>query len=256
MAEASAGAASAPVALITGGAGGIGECICRALADSGFRIAVGFNRSGRAAAELVASLPGSGHAAIQALVTDSTALKGMAEQIGAHFGQLDVLVNCAGTTRFVQHSDLDGLDDTLFDQIFATNVRGAFAALRVTKPLLERSGLRGGGVVINISSIAAVTGMGSNVAYCASKAAIDNMTKSLARALAPKIRVLSVSPGLVDTEFVKSLDVKWRDEQAERTPLRRLARPEEIGAAVVAAVTQLTFSTGSVIAVDGGRPLS
>jgi NAD(P)-dependent dehydrogenase (short-subunit alcohol dehydrogenase family) len=107
--------------------------------------------------------------------------------------------------------------------------------------MLEQSPLKGGGVVINISSIAAVIAMGSNVMYCASKAAVDNMTKSLARALAPKIRVLSVSPGLVDTDFVKSLDQAWRDEQASRTPLKRLAQPEEIAAAVISAITQLTF---------------
>jgi 3-oxoacyl-[acyl-carrier protein] reductase len=111
-------------------------------------------------------------------------------------------------------------------------------------------------VVVNISSIAAVIAMGSNVAYCASKAALDNMTCSLARALAPRIRVVSVSPGLVDTEFVKSLDQSWRDEQAARTPLRRLAVPAEVARAVVAAVTQLTFTTGAIIAVDGGRPLN
>jgi 3-oxoacyl-[acyl-carrier protein] reductase len=110
-------------------------------------------------------------------------------------------------------------------------------------------------VVINISSIAAVTAMGSNVAYCASKAALDNMTRSLARALAPRIRVISVSPGLVDTDFVQALDQGWREQQAARTPLRRLAQPAEVAGAVVAAVTQLTFTTGAIIAVDGGRPL-
>jgi 3-oxoacyl-[acyl-carrier protein] reductase len=82
------------------------------------------------------------------------------------------------------------------------------------------------------------------------------MTRSLARALAPRIRVISVSPGLVDTQFVQALDTAWRDEQAARTPLRRLAQPAEVASAVVAAVTQLTFTTGAIIAVDGGRPLS
>ncbi len=98
--------------------------------------------------------------------------------------------------------------------------------------------------------------MGSNIMYCASKAAVDNMTRSLARALAPAVRVISVSPGLVDTEFVKSLDPAWREEQAARTPLGRLAAPAEVAAAVVAAVRDLTFTTGCVLAVDGGRPLN
>jgi len=102
-------------------------------------------------------------------------------------------------------------------------VRGSFAALRALLPLLRESPRFGGAVVVNISSIAARTAMGSNVMYCASKAALDSMTQSLARALAPSIRVLSVSPGLVDTDFVQSLDPQWRDEQAARTPLGRLA---------------------------------
>jgi 3-oxoacyl-[acyl-carrier protein] reductase len=254
MAPAAAGAA--PVALVTGATGGIGEAIARALASAGWCVALGYNRSAPAAERLVAALPGGGHFAVAAPVTDSAALAAMAAQIEARCGGCDVLINCAGTTRFVPHADLEALDDALFDEIFAVNVRGTFATLRALKRLLERSDLPGGGVVINISSVAAVIAMGSNIAYCASKAAVDNMTRSLARALAPRIRVVSVSPGLVDTDFVKSLDQGWRDEQAARTPLRRLVMPQEVAQAVLAAVTQLTFTTGSIIAVDGGRALS
>lgn len=248
--------ADVPLALITGGAGGIGTAICRALAAAGFRVVVGYNRSAAAAEELAKNLPGSGHAALAAPVTNSAALKTLAAAIGARWGRCDVLVNCAGTTRFVPHADLDGLDDSLIDTILATNVRGAVAAVRAVRALLQRSDLNGGGVVINISSTAAISAIGSNIIYCASKAALDSLTKSLARALAPHIRVLSVSPGLVDTEFVKSLDPKWRDEQAARTPLGRLATPDEVGSAIVAAVRHLTFSTGSILLVDGGRLLS
>ena len=168
-------------------------------------------------------------------------------------GRCDVLVNCAGMTRFVPHADLDALDDELIDHIFRVNWRGAFAAVRAFRPLLKATG---SALVVNISSIAGVTGMGSNVAYCASKAALDCMTKSLARALAPEIRVVSVSPGLVDTEFVRNLDQSWRDEQAQRTPLKRLATPAEVGAAVLAMATTLTYSNGCIIPIDGGRPLS
>ena len=137
-------------------------------------------------------------------------------------------------------------------------MRGPFAATRAFKTLLQNSTEQSGmaSLVVNISSIAAVTAMGSNVIYCASKAAVDNMTKSLARALAPQIRVVSVSPGLADTDFVKQMDQSWRDEQAERTPLKRLAAPEEVADAVIAAAAYLTFTTGNIIAVDGGRPLS
>lgn len=255
MNTAGVGKAAAPLAVVTGGAGGIGRSICQALATAGFQIVVGYNKSAQSAESLARELPGSGHAALPAPVTDSAALAALAGKINVQWGRCDVLVNCAGTTRFVEHSNLDGLEDELIDSILATNVRGAIAMLRSLKPLLERSDLEGGGVVINISSTAAISGIGSNVVYCASKAALDSLTRSLARALAPRIRVLSVSPGLVDTEFVKSLDPKWRDQQAARTPLGRLATPAEVGAAVVAAVRHLTFSTGSVLLVDGGRLL-
>lgn len=243
------------VAVVTGAAGGIGAAICEGLAAAGATVAAGYNGSREAAESLAARLSvtsGQRHAALRAPVTDSAALATLAADVQARWDRCDILVNCAGTTRFVPHADLDGLDDALFDQILQTNVRGPFAAVRALAPLLRASGA---GLVVNISSIAAVTAMGSNVAYCASKAAVDNMTRSLARALAPEIRVLSVSPGLADTDFVKQMDADWRDEQAGRTPLRRLAQPAEVAAAVLAAAVHLTFSTGAVIPVDGGRPL-
>ncbi|MBN3807602.1 SDR family oxidoreductase [Paraburkholderia sp. Ac-20347] len=244
-----------PVAVVTGATGGLGAQICRALADAGFAIVAGYRSSADAAQALVRTLGGTGHCALAVPVTDTAVLAGLSDAIKTRYGRCDVLVNCAGTTRFVEHADLDGLDDTLIDEILATNVRGPFAAVRALHALLTKSELPGGAVVINVSSIAARTAMGSNVMYCASKAALDNLTKSLARALAPTIRVVSVSPGLVDTEFVKSMDVAWRDEQAARTPLGRLARPEEVAAVVVTAVRDLHFTTGCVLPVDGGRPL-
>ncbi|HLJ22675.1 MAG TPA: SDR family oxidoreductase [Candidatus Acidoferrales bacterium] len=244
------------VALVTGGAGSMGTTICGALAREGYRVVVGYNRSAEKAKTLVASLPGTGHVALAAPVTDSKGLAALAAEITTRYGVCDVLVNCAGVTRFVAHSDLDGLDDGLIENILSTNVRGPFATVRALRPLLEKSKQAGGAVVVNISSIAGVTAMGSNVIYCASKAAVDNMTKSLARALSPKIRVVSVSPGLVANDFVRSMDKAWLEEQVNRTPLKRLAAPEEAAAAVVAAVKHLTFTTGSIIPVDGGRPLT
>lgn len=241
------------VAVVTGGSGGIGSEICRHLAQAGATVVFSYRNREQAAQRLQASLPGSGHWTKQVSVDDSAGLKLLAAEVASKHSRCDVLVNCAGITRFVPHSDLDALEDQLIDDLFRVNWRGAFAAVRAFRPLLETGG---SGLVVNISSIAAVTGMGSNVAYCASKAALDCMTKSLARALAPRIRVVSVSPGLVDTEFVRGLDQRWRDEQAARTPLGRLARPEEIGAAVLAVATALNYSNGCIIPVDGGRPLT
>jgi len=245
----------APIAVVTGGAGGLGTAICRALAAADMRVVVVYRHSMAAAQTLLKVLPGSGHRALPASVTDSASLAALAAEIAAQGDSADILVNCAGTTRFVVHADLDALNDTLIDEILATNVRGAIAATRAFAPQLRSSVLPGGGVIINISSIAARTGTGSNIAYCASKAALDNLTLSLARALAPDIRVLSVAPGLVDTDFIQSLDMDWREQQVQSTPLGRLTEPEEIGRAVLACVRDLTFSTGCVIPVDGGRPL-
>jgi 3-oxoacyl-[acyl-carrier protein] reductase len=244
------------VAVVTGGAGSIGTIICLALAREGMRVVVGYNRSAEKATALAARLPGGGHAALAAPVTDSAALTMLAEEIAGRYGFCDVLVNCAGTTRFVPHGDLDALDDGLIDNILSTNVRGPFATVRALRRLLEKSKQPGGAVVVNISSIAALTAMGSNVIYCASKAAVDNMTKSLGRALAPRIRVVAVAPGVVDNDFIRSMDQRWLKEQVARTPLKRLAAPDEVASAVVTAIKHLTFTTGAIISVDGGRPLS
>lgn len=220
------------------------------------RVVVGYDSSADRAHKLAATLFGAGHSARRAPVTDTAALTDLAATVARDYGACDALVNCAGITRFVPHTDLEALDDQLIDAILATNVRGAFATVRAFRTLLENSSLPGGGVVVNISSVAAAIALGSNVMYCASKAALDNLTKSLARALAPRVRVVSVSPSLVDTEFVKSLDRTWRDEQAARAPLGRLATPQEVAAAVAAVITTFTCTTGSIIPVDGGRPLS
>ncbi|MGS1097566.1 SDR family NAD(P)-dependent oxidoreductase [Aquamicrobium terrae] len=238
-------------AFVTGATGGLGQAICHALANAGMQIALGYTTPAKAQT-LLPELSGDGHIAVHAPVTDSAMLAIAAARVKETYGRLDLLVNCAGITRFVPHHDLDMLDDALIDEIFAVNVRGVIASTRAMLPLLRAAPSP---LIVNISSIAATTAMGSNIAYCASKAAVDNLTRSLARALAPDVRVVSVAPGLVDTEFVKQLDEDWRNDQAGRTPLNRLARPEEIGSAVIAAATSLSFMTGAIIPVDGGRPL-
>ena len=169
------------------------------------------------------------------------------------YGKVDLLVNNAGITRFVPHDDLDALDDELIDRIFRVNWRGAFAAIRAFRALLARDG---GGLVVNISSTGGISGIGSNVAYCASKAAMNVMTKSLARALAPDIRVLAIAPALVEGAYAASFDPEWRRAQLEQAPMGRLVTAEDVANAVLAATSLLTFSTGSVIVVDGGRLLN
>jgi 3-oxoacyl-[acyl-carrier protein] reductase len=240
------------VALVTGGGGGIGSAICRRLAEAGAQVIVNYNSNAQKAEAVMAALAGENHLALQASVTDSAALSQMAAQVRDRYGTLDLLVNNAGITRPVPHADLDGLEDEWIDRILQTNFRGAFACVRAFKELLMAGE---GGTVVNISSVAAVTGIGSNVAYCASKAAMDSMTRSLARALAPKIRVVSVSPGWVWGEYASRMEPAYIQEQINKTPLGRIAQPEDVAEAVLAVATTLAFSTGCIIPVDGGRPL-
>lgn len=223
-----------------------------AVGRSGAAVVVNYNSNRQKAQALYEQLPGTNHSLIQASVTDSTTLQRMANEVSERYGTLDLLVNNAGITRPVPHVDLDALDDALIDQIFQTNWRGAFAAIRAFKGLL----LAGeGSTVVNISSVAAVTGIGSNVAYCASKAAMDSLTRSLARALAPKVRVVSISPGWVWGEYAARMDAAYIQQQIGKTPLGRIAQANDVANAVLAVATQLTFSTGCIIPVDGGRPL-
>ncbi|NWF71041.1 MAG: SDR family oxidoreductase [Chloroflexi bacterium] len=240
------------VAVVTGAGGGIGSAISRRLAAAGMRVVLVYRQSQAATETLAAGLPGEGHMTFQAAVDNSAELAGLAETVAARCGTVDVLVNNAGMTRPVPHHDLDGLDDALIDEIFRVNWRGAFACVRALKPLLMQGE---GGLIVNISSIAGRTGVGSNIAYCASKAALDSMTRSLARALAPKIRVISVAPGWVEGEYALRMPPEILQEQRDKTPLKRIAQAADVAEAVYAVAAHLTFSTGDIIAVDGGRPL-
>jgi 3-oxoacyl-[acyl-carrier protein] reductase len=240
------------IAIVTGGAGGIGTAICKRLAQEGASIIVTYNSNSEKAADLLKELKGKKHSIFHAPVNNTEKLNELAAFIEKKYGRLDILVNNAGITTPVPHDNLDGLSDEWIDKIFQTNFRGSFAMIRACKNLLLASG---DGLVVNISSVAAVTGIGSNVAYCASKAAIDSMTRSLARSLAPIIRVVSVSPGWVLGEYAKSFPKEYIQTQENLTPLARLATPEDVANAVFAVATQLTFTTGVIIPVDGGRPL-
>ncbi|MEX2049320.1 MAG: SDR family oxidoreductase [Gemmatimonadota bacterium] len=240
------------VAVVTGGSRGIGAATARVLAEAGARVVITHRDSEQAAKDVCASLPGTGHRVIRAPAADTAAIEAAAGSVAALEGRLDVLVNNAATTKVIPHKDLDALDDELFDLILKTNVRGAFATVRAFRKLLAADG---GGVIVNISSLAARQAGGSNIAYCASKAGLDNMTVALARALAPEVRVLSVAPGLVDTEFTKAWDPAVRQRYLERSVLGRLPTPEDVASAVLAAVTLMPATTGAVIPVDAGRPL-
>jgi len=243
------------VVLVVGGAGSIGAVCARRFAELGARVAISHRDSpeeSAAAAPLAQSLPGDGHAAFVADVARTETLQALRGEIERQFGRLDVLVNAAGFTKPVPHADLDALDDDLIDRMFAVNWRGQFATIRTLAPLLKASG---DGLVVSISSIAGSNGIGSSIAYCAAKAGIDVMTKSLARVLAPEVRVLAVAPGVVDTAFVPGRGADFNERTANTTPLKRIATAEDIASAILACATQLGFATGTTFVVDGGRSL-
>ena len=243
------------VILVVGGAGSIGAVTARNFAELGARVAISHRdipEETAAAAQVVQSLPGEGHAALVADVARTDTLKALRAEIERRYKRLDILVNAAGFTKPVPHADLEALDDDLIDRMFAVNWRGQFATIRTFTPLLKASG---DGLIVSLSSIAGTNGIGSSIVYCAAKAGIDVMTKSLARVLAPEVRVLAVAPGVVDTNFVLGRGTDFNAKTAATTPLKRIAAPEDIASAILACATQLGFATGTTFVVDGGRSL-
>lgn len=237
-------------ALVTGGSNGIGAATVRMLADAGARVMIGYYTDEVRANDLRASLSGSGHCIQRIALEDSASVVAAADAARQAFGTLNVLVNCAGFTRPIPHANLDALDDAFMDRMLVANVRGPFSMIRACAPLLKESG---DGVIVNVSSISGFTGSGSNIAYCASKAAIDTMTLSLARVLGPQVRVMAVSPGAVATDFVAGRGRPELEKLAEATPLKKVTEPEDVALAIMACVTHLKASTGGKIIVDGGR---
>ena len=244
------------IAVVSGGSSGIGAAAVRMLAAEGTTVVIGYHTGRERAETLRASLPGTGHIPHQITNENAASIGALAAEVKSRFGRCDILVNSGGTTVPIPHADLDQLTDALFDQILTTNVRGPFSLIRALTPLLRASAtLAVSSVIINVSSISATTAQGSNIAYCASKAALDTMTESLARVLGPEIRVLCVSPGAVATGFVAGRGREQLTKMAASTPLQRVTEPEDVARAILAAITHLTAATGTTLVVDGGRHL-
>ena len=238
------------VAVVTGGSSGIGAAAVRLFAQEGASVYVGYNKGLDRAEKLVGELPGKGHKAVRIVLEDSATIRAAAKLVGDTHGRADIVVNSAGFTRPVAHGDLDALTDELIDSLMVANVRGPFAMIRAFAPLLKASR---DGVVINVSSISGFTGSGSSVAYCAAKGALDTMTKALARALGPEIRVLCVSPGAVNTDFVAGRSLETLKKLAADSPLKRVVEPEDVASTVMGCILYLKTSTGIKVVCDGGR---
>lgn len=241
------------VAVIAGGTGAVGFATAHRLAALGARCVL-LSRASADRASCLDELPkvNGAHLAFNADVADTASLQAAAERVQAECGRCDILVNSAGFTKPVPAGDLEGLSDELIDRILQVNFRGVFATIRSFAPLLKASG---DGLVVNISSIAAFTGTGSNLAYVAAKAGLDVVGDALAKALAPAVRVVSVSPGVVASGFVPGRGADFNAKTASTTPLGRIGQPDDVAAAVEALATTLRFVTGTRLVIDGGRHL-
>jgi 3-oxoacyl-[acyl-carrier protein] reductase len=243
------------VALITGASSGIGAATAKELARRGWRVAINY-ATNQAAAEKVAQECGNA-VAIQADVSRDADCRRLAKTVVDKFGAIDALVNNAGTTKVVAHDNLDGLSYDDFQRIFALNVIAPFQMVRACREALKASR----GAVVSVSSVASVLGTGSSVAYAASKAALETMSLSLARSLAPEVRVNVVAPGHTNTPWHVQMRGAERAAEIERryesiAPLRAVSQPEDVADAIVWLIVGAPRTTGEVICVDGGMHIA
>lgn len=244
------------VAVVTGGCTGIGRATALALADAGVRgVAASWTRSADAADALAreGAARGCEIVAARADVSDDAAVRSFAEKVLERFGRVDVLVNNAGTTRPVPEGDLEGLGDDIWHELLDVNVVGAFRTVRAFAPALRESG----GAVVNISSISAYRAGGSSIAYGVSKAAMLQLTRNLASALAPEVRVNAVAPGTVATRWQTGLHgeegfAERAEAERRSVPLRRTAEAGHVAQAVLG-LLGMDLVTGETVIVDGGK---
>ncbi|WP_419875338.1 SDR family NAD(P)-dependent oxidoreductase [Candidatus Pristimantibacillus sp. PTI5] len=239
-------------ALVTGGGTGIGRAASLALAARGVSVAVNYSRSRDDAEETVRLITnGGGRAvAIQADVAKDMEVRDMAEQVVRHFGAVDLLVNNAGITRHIPFDDLEGATEEVWDELYQVNVKGMFFCARAVAPYMRKNQQ---GAIVNLGSIAGQTGLGSSLPYAVSKAAVHGLTKSLARALAPEIRVNCVVPGAVATRWWAGREEQMK-KLAPQMLLKHISTPEDIASLICTALEQEAM-TGQMITVDSGQTL-
>lgn len=245
-----------PKALVTGAATGIGRAIVESLAAGGFDVAVNYSRSEDAARETerLAQAAGAQTALIRADVSNEPDVEQMIDEVGRAFsGRLDLLVNNAGTTSDVPPAKFDTMSVDDFDRVFAVNVRGTFLVTKHATPLLRA---RPSATIVNTASIVGLRPGPQPLPYSSSKAAIISMTRTLAGALGPSIRVNAVAPGWLEGDWMeRTLGDNYdrlMTRRAQQTPLKRNARVEDVGAAVLTLATSLLFTTGQTVVIDGG----
>lgn len=247
------------VALVTGGGTGVGAAAALMLAERGYHVAINYSRSADEAGATVSSLKAAGAdaVALQGSVASDADCKRMVGEAIGRWGRLDVLINSAGTTQFTVLADLEAQNSEDLHRVFDVNVVGTYQMVRAAAPHLTASD---NGAVVNVSSIAGISGNGSSLAYIASKGALNSMTLALARLLAPKVRVNAVLPGMISSRWMKdglgdAVFASVSQGFAEASALQAISSPEEIAAGVVFLACDATKVTGQLLTMDGGYTL-
>ena len=249
------------VAIVTGSSSGVGAATARLLAEQGCHVVINYNNNAAGAKQVAEACEAAGAdtLVLQANVANDEDCVAMAQAANEKWGRVDALVNNAGTTKFVDHHRLDGLSAEDFQRIYSVNVVGAYQMTRAVSHLMHAQ--EEGGAVVNVASTAGITGIGSCVAYAASKGAMVTMTLSLARALGPKLRINAVCPGFIEGEWLKEGygDDRYAKLMAfnrANAPLGVTATPETVADAIIHFITGPQVVTGETLIVDGGRHLT
>ena len=244
-----------PVALVTGSATGVGRACILQFARRGFDVVVNYSRSEADAKQTAADAEALGARAIVICcdVSDDARVVEMIAEVSETFGRIDALVNNAATTSFIEHHRLEDLTEAMWDRMLEVNLKGAFFVARAAADLLRASG---SGSIVNVSSVAGITGSGSSIAYCATKGALNTLTKSLARVFAPEVRVNAVCPGPIDSRWIREGNPNWNlDQLVADYPIPKPSQPDDIADAVLFFASGTTMATGQILSVDGGQTL-
>ncbi|MEM1433296.1 MAG: glucose 1-dehydrogenase [Pseudomonadota bacterium] len=247
------------VAIVTGSSSGVGAACARQLAERGCHVVVNYSRN-REGAETTAGACeqlGVETSIVQADVADDASCRALVQTAVDRWGRLDVLINNAGTTKFCAHGDLDGLDKQDFQDIYAVNTIGVYQMVRAAAPIMRQGGR---GSIVNVASIAGVTGVGSSIAYAASKGALITMGLSLARVLGPEIRVNTVCPGFIQGDWLAEGMGAEAYERSKsyleaNTPLQLTTTPDTVAEAILYFAGGAEVVTGETLILDGGHHL-